>query len=195
MADQPRHKAAWIRWLVGTALTVTFAVAVVWGARAYGRSIAFAFGVNWVLMMWAIMFATNVVPLRLPAQYYVARRFEKGGRVYDLVGVRWYRRALRRVLWSVNPTLLRSQPAARETMIEHTKDAETGHLFILLAITGISVWALASGWWDAAGWLLLFNLLHNGYPVLSMRQLRARLNSVSTRLPLDSLNFDQQQFE
>ena len=183
MADQPRHKAAWIRLLVGTALTVTFAVAVVWGARAYGRSIAFAFGVNWVLIMWAIMFATNVVPLRLPAQYYVTRRFEKGGRVYDLVGVRCYRRALRRVLWSVNPTLLRSQPAARETMIEHTKDAETGHLFILLAITGITVWALASGWWDAAGWLLLFNLLHNGYPVLSMRQLRARLNSVSTRLP------------
>ena len=119
MADRPRHKAAWIRLLAGMALTVAFALAVVWGAPAYGRSIAFAFGVNWVLMMWAIMFATNVVPLRLPAQYYVARRFEKGGRVYDLVGVRWYRRALRRVLWSVNPTLLRSQPAARETMIEH----------------------------------------------------------------------------
>jgi len=119
MADQPRHKAAWIRWLAGTALTVTFAVAVVWGARAWGRSIVFAFGVNWVLMMWAIMFASNVVPLRLPAHYYATRPFEKAGRVYDLVGVRWYRRALRRVLWSVNPTLLRSQPAARETMIEH----------------------------------------------------------------------------
>jgi hypothetical protein len=94
MVDQPRHKAAWIRWLTGTALTVAFAVVVVWGARAYGRSIAFAFGVNWVLMMWAIMFASNVVPLRLPAQYYVTRRFEKGGRVYDRLGVRWYRRAL-----------------------------------------------------------------------------------------------------
>jgi hypothetical protein len=77
MANQPRHKAAWIRWLTGTALTVTFAVAVVWGARAWGRSIVFAFGVNWVLMMWAIMFASNVVPLRLPAQYYATRRFEK----------------------------------------------------------------------------------------------------------------------
>jgi hypothetical protein len=46
-----------------------------------------------------------------------------------------------------------------------TKDAETGHLFIFVAITGLTVWALASGWWDTAGWLLLFNLLHNGYPV------------------------------
>ena len=183
MVDPPRYKATWIRLLNGAALTVTFAVAVVWGARAYGRSIVFAFLVNWVLMMWAIMFASNVVPLRLPAQYYATRRFEKAGRVYDLLGVRWYRRALRRVLWSVTPALLRSQPAARETMIESTKDAETGHLFILLAITGITVWALASGWWDTAGWLLLFNLLHNGYPVLSMRQLRARLNAGSHRLP------------
>ncbi len=182
MADQPRHQAAWIRLLTGTALTVTFALAVVWGARAYGRSIVFAFGVNWVLMMWAIMFASNVVPLRLPARYYATRPFEKAGRVYDLLGVRWYRRALRPVLWSVNPALLRSQPAGRATMIEGTKDAETGHLFILLVIAGITVWALASGWWDAAGWLLLFNLLHNGCPVLSMRQLRARLNAASNRL-------------
>jgi hypothetical protein len=68
-------------------------------------------------------------------------------------------------------------------MIEGTKDAETGHLFIFLLITGITVWALASGWWDSAGWLMLFNLLHNGYPVLSMRQLRARLDGGSNRLP------------
>jgi hypothetical protein len=119
--------------------------------------------------------------LPLPAHYYATRPFEKVGRLYDLLGVRWYRRALRPVLWSVNPALLRSQSAERETMIERTKDAETGHLFILLVITGITVWAFASGWWDAAGWLLLFNLLHNGYPVLSMRQLRARLNAGSHR--------------
>jgi hypothetical protein len=178
MALHRRIKPAWIRLLTGTVLTVTFAVAVVWGARAYGRSIVFAFGINWVLMMWAIMFASNVVPLRLPARYYATHRFERGGRVYDVLGVRWYRRALRPVLWSVNPALLRSQTAARETTIEGTKDAETGHLFIFLMITGITVWALASGWWDTAGWLLLFNLLHNGYPVLSMRQLRARLTRV-----------------
>lgn len=182
MADQPQQKATWIRLLTGTALTITFAVSVVWGARAFGRSIVFAFGVNWVLMIWAIMFASNVVPLRLPAHYYATRPFEKVGRVYDLLGVRWYRRALRSVLWSVNPTLLKSQPAERETMVERTKDAETGHLLIFLVITGITIWALASGWWDAAGWLLFFNLVHNAYPVLSMRQLRARLNAGSDRL-------------
>jgi hypothetical protein len=95
--------------LTGTALTVPFAVAVVWGARSSDRPIVFAFGVNWVLIVWAVMFASNVVPLRLPPEYYATRPFEKAGRVYDRFGVRWYRRALRPVLWSVNPALFRSR--------------------------------------------------------------------------------------
>jgi hypothetical protein len=126
MADQTRHKAAWTRLLTGTALMVTYAVTLVWGVRAYGRSIVFAFGINWVLILWAIFFASNVIRLRLPAQYYAIRPFERVGRVYDLLGLRWYRRTLRPVLWPVSPTLLRSQASARETMIDGTKDAETG---------------------------------------------------------------------
>jgi hypothetical protein len=178
MTDQPRrYKAAWIRFLIGAVTTMTCAALVVWWARSSGRSIAFAFGINWVLAAWAIIVGLQVTPLRLPARYYRARPFEQGGRLYDYLGVRWYRRLLRRILWSVNPALLRSQPDARETMIQGTYDAETGHLFVLLAIAGITAWALARGWWDTAGWLVLFNLLHNGYPVLSMRQLRARLTA------------------
>ena len=46
MADRPRYKAAWIRLLIGTLVTVTCAAIVVWSARSYGRSIGFAFGVN-----------------------------------------------------------------------------------------------------------------------------------------------------
>jgi len=183
MTDESRQTATWIRVLIGVTTTVTCAAVVVWWARASGRSMAFAFGVNWVLAAWAITFGLTVMPLRLPAAYYRTRRFEQGGRLYDDLGVRWYRRVLRRVLWSVKPALLRSHPGARETMIRGTYDAETGHLFILLVIAGITVWALARGWWDTAGWLVLFNVLHNGYPVLSIRQLRARLTTSSKRPP------------
>jgi hypothetical protein len=183
MTDRPPHKPAWIRFLIGAMTTVACAALVVWWAGSYGRSIAFAFGVNWVLAAWAITLGLTVTPLRLPAQYYNARPFEKGGRIYDYLGVRWYRRLLRPVLWTVKPALLRSRPGARETMIQGTYDAETGHLLILVLITGITGWALTRGWWDTAGWLLLFNLLHNGYPLLSMRQLRARLVTSSTRPP------------
>ncbi len=61
-------------------------------------------------------------------------------------------------------------------MIRATYNPEAGHLLILVVIFGITLWALFSGWWATVVWLMLFNLLHNGYPMLSMRQLRARLD-------------------
>ena len=50
-------------------------------------------------------------------------------------------------------------------MILATQNPEAGHLVIFVVIAGITLWTLVSGWWDAAAWLLLFNVLHNGYPV------------------------------
>lgn len=101
--------------------------------------------------------------------------FEKGGRVYDYLGVRWYQQWRRPVRWSVNPTLFRSQPGARQTRIRATHDPEAGHLITFVVIFGITLWALTCGWWDSEGWLLLFNVLHNQYLVLSVRPVRARL--------------------
>jgi Glycosyl-4,4'-diaponeurosporenoate acyltransferase len=183
--SQLKPDARWAPFVRGTLITIGFSVVLIASARSYGRTVVFAFGVNWILMAWAISLgrvlesrsgAWDGLSVRLPASYYATRPFEKGGRVYDYLGVRWYQRLLRPVVWSVNPTLLRSQQNARETMIRATQDPEAGHLIIFVVIAGITLWALASGWWDTAAWLLLFNVLHNGYPILSVRQIRARLN-------------------
>src|ERR1700730_6157820 len=126
-------------------------------ARRFGRTVASAFGVNWVLIAWAIWLsrilesrsgAWDGITVRLPADYYAMRPFEKGGRVYDYLGVRWYQRLLRPVLWSVNPALLRSQRGARQTLIRATQDPEAGHLVIFVLIFGITLWPLACAWWD-----------------------------------------------
>jgi hypothetical protein len=171
--------------VIGTLGTLGVAIMVAWLARSYGRTLVFAFGINWILIAWAIWLsrvlesrsgAWDGVSLLLPARYYAMRPFERGGRVYDYLGVRWYRRLLRRWLWSVNPALLRSHGDARQTMIRATRSPEAGHLLIFAVIIVITLWALVSGWWDAVAWLLVFNLLHNAYPVLSLRQVRARLD-------------------
>jgi hypothetical protein len=181
-SDRVRRKAApWIRILFGTLVTIAFVAIVVWTVRAYGRSALFAFGVNWLLGAWAFAVA-QFVPLRLPGRYYRLGPFEQAGRLYDRVGVRRYRRWLRRFLWTVDPALLRSRPGAREYMIDAAQGAEAGHLIILVLIGGITAWAAARGWWETVPWLVVFNLLHNGYPVLSMRQFRARLERRSRAL-------------
>lgn len=185
MTDRSQHDARWAPFVSGSLITIGFAVVLIWGARTYGRTVGFAFAINWILMAWAISLgrvlesrsgAWDGLSFRLPASYYATRSFEKGGRVYDYFGVRRYQRMLRPVLWSTNPSLLRSQQGARQTMIRATQDPEAGHLIIFVVIVGITLWALVSGWWDTAAWLLLFNVLHNLYPVLSVRQVRARLH-------------------
>jgi len=190
MTDPPPPVSRWLQFALATLVTIGFAVIVVWLVRSYGRTVGFAFGVNWILMVWAILLgrvlespsgAWNGLSIRLPEGYYATRPFEKRGRVYDRLGVRWYQRLFRTWLWRVSPALLRSQPGARETMVRATRDPEAGHLAIFAAIMGITLWALVAGWWGAVAWLLLFNLLHNGYPVLSMRQIRARLDRPSNR--------------
>ena len=185
MTDRPQREANLPPFVSATLITIGFAVTVGWSARSYGRTVGFAFGINWLLIAWAIWLshvlesrtgAWDGISYRLPASYYAMRPFEKEGRTYDYLGVRWYRRLLRRVLWSVNPALLKSEPGARQTMIRATQGPEAGHLIIFVVILAITLWALVSGWWDTVAWLLLFNLLHNLYPVLSLRQVRARLD-------------------
>jgi hypothetical protein len=107
MTDRPQRHARWSPFVIGTLGTIGFAGMVVWCARSYGRTVGFAFGINWILIAWAIWLsrvlesrsgAWDGLSCRLPASYYAMRPFEKGGRIYDYFGVRWYRRLLRRVL-------------------------------------------------------------------------------------------------
>ena len=41
-------------------------------------------------------------------------------------------------------------------------------------LAAVSVVFVRRGWWDTAGWLWFFNIVHNAYPVLSLRAVRAR---------------------
>jgi hypothetical protein len=173
-----------MRRVLFTLLTIAFALIVLWRVSADGRSLGFAFGINYLLMAWAIP-AGLLVPLRFPAPYYAVRRFERTGHVYDWLGVRLYQRVFRRLVWSVNPARLRSEPGVRAMLMQSTYDPDTGHLIIFLVITAIIVRALFYGWWGSAWWLFVFNMLHNGFPVMSMRQIRARLASRADRRPTD----------
>jgi hypothetical protein len=59
--------------------------------------------------------------------------------------------------------------------------AEAAHVILFWVVAAASCVPFARGWYDAAGWWMLFNLLCNGYPVLLQRYNRARLQSVLAR--------------
>jgi hypothetical protein len=77
MTDRSQHDTRWA-FASGTLITISFAIVVVWSARSYGQTVGFAFGVNWILMAWAIALgrvlqsrsgAWDGLSVRLPASY------------------------------------------------------------------------------------------------------------------------------
>jgi hypothetical protein len=51
---------------------------------------------------------------------------------------------------------------------------------VLFVVSGIFV---RRDWWDTAGWLLFFNIVHNVYPGLSLRSVRARVDRLPKSRP------------
>jgi len=167
------------RWLVLTGATAVAVALVSWSLEQFGaRSFGFAFLVVWVPMAWLGTISRVVTP-RLPERYHALRRFEQDGRVYERLGVRLIKRLLRRGPLAVfNPDLhLPSEPTPDKLarLDQRMRDAEASHAILLLLTLGVVGHAAARGWWTAAGWTLLFDVLVNGYPVMLQRYNRARL--------------------
>jgi hypothetical protein len=165
-----------------TVLVVATAVAVAvlgWGLRALdARSAWFAFLVVWVPMTWLGTISRVVTP-RLPDRYHALRRWERDGHVYELLGVQVVKWLLRRGPMAVfNPDLHLPEERTPERIAhldQRMRDAEASHAVLLALTLGLVVHAAARGWWASAGWILLFDLLLNGYPVMLQRYNRVGL--------------------
>lgn len=123
-------------------------------------------------------------PLRFPATYYQLRPGERDGRRYEIVGVLVAKRVLRR--WPLrifNPKL--HLPSVRDAqglakLDAAMRAAETNHVVMFVFVSLAIAHAIARGWWDAAAWTLLFNVLINAYPVMLQRYNRGRLTLLAS---------------
>src|SRR5262252_7533412 len=99
MTDRPQREARRRAFAIAALVTIGFGGIVAWCTRSFGKSVVFAFVINWILMAWAITLgrilqsaegAWDGISIQLPATYYATRSFEKDGRLYNFLGVRWY---------------------------------------------------------------------------------------------------------
>lgn len=164
-------------------VTIGMAALMAWSRRVFGaRSARFAFLVVWLPLAWFALLGRVLVGrpvLRLPAQVHALRAFERDGRVYELLGVRVAKGLLRRGPLAVfAPDLhlpAEPTPATVADLDERMRQAEALHEILLVVTLAVVVNAATRGWWGAAGWTLLFNVLANGYPAMLQRYNRARL--------------------
>lgn len=168
--------------MVLIAATAVLIAVLAWSVSTFDRTgVAFAFVVVWAPMTWLGTISRVVTP-RLPDRWHELHGFELDGRLYERLGVRIVKRVLRRgPLAAFNPHLhLPDDPTPHRVaqLDQRMRDAEASHAILLIvtlaAAIAVVVSAAASRWTTAA-WILLFDVLLNGYPVMLQRYNRALL--------------------
>lgn len=143
----------------------------------------FALAVVW-LPMTALGTVSHVTPIRLPERFHRLRTFEIDGQIYERLGIRSFKRVLRRgpATW-FNPSL--HMPSSRDAeslarLDAAMRNAEATHAVLFIATLPVVVHAVGRRWWGAAAWTLGFDILLNGYPVMLQRYNRGRLTRSQT---------------
>ena len=132
--------------------------------------------------------AAAALPVWLPPGYFRPRPFERGGGVYEALGVRIFR-------WFVpdgdlvNARVRRRDPAFRvvrgragaRAFLARTEQGERSHLVLLVFGAVSSAYAWRIGWHGWAALLTVGNVAVNLYPVLLQRYTRARILGLLSR--------------
>lgn len=161
--------------------SVLLVVLLAWAVVALDADgVLFSFLVVWLPMVWLGTVSRVVVP-RLPRGWYVLRPIERDGRCYELVGVRPFKRLLRRgPLSKFNPDLhlpAERTPERLAHLEQRMRDAESSHTVVGVVALLLAAYQAGAGRWSSAGWILLFDLGLNGYPIMLQRYNRALLRA------------------
>jgi hypothetical protein len=172
-----------IFFLLVTTIAVIFLIA--WSLDAFGfRSPISAFLINWLAMSWVAIVGQRI-SFSIVSKYYDTQPFEKTGKVYERLGIRLFKKMVRRGPLSVfSPTLRfpeKKTVAALRNLENEMRKAETGHLLIFIFMLLFAGYAWLNGWLDAVGWISLFNILFNVYPIMLQRYNRIKLQELASQ--------------
>lgn len=160
----------------------------VWGPL---RPFAYPSG-NLLPEAWFLIPVTACIGLwwALPPGYFRVFGFERSGRLYELLGVRAFRKfapngdLANRWERRKDPTfrMIRCRKSA-VAFILRTKQSERGHI-VLLALGAISAaYAWSMDWQGWAVYLSAGNVMVNVYPILLQRYTRSRIDGLLRRAP------------
>ncbi len=168
-------------------ITGAAAALIVWTVISFSfRSPMFAFLANWLVMSWIALMGQLVTFPHFTSKYYEIKPFEQSGRLYERLGVRLFKKIVRRGPLTVFSPILRfpteKTAAALEHLAHEMRKAEMSHTVIFLVILLPAGYVILRGLFDAAIWILFFNVLFNGYPVMLQRYNRIKLEELQKQV-------------
>ena len=116
--------------------TIAAVYLILWSLDAFGfRCPVFALLLNWLAMSW-VAIAGQAVHFSLPQGYYSIKTFERTGQLYERMGVRWFKRLVRRGWLALFSPTLRFPNDRTIAALRHLDDerrtAETRHVYIFV---------------------------------------------------------------
>jgi hypothetical protein len=180
-----------MRKILVLTLIVIIAIGSVYALVIYVRmdGLAFAWALNFLLMLYALAF-TETLKSRLSSSYYTTKGWERRGKIYERLGINFFRKLLVWIGWEkLNRKTTPIEKNARALMNLHyqTKKAELGHVIILFIVLGFNVFVAFKFGLLKSLWLLVLNVLLNLYPIFLQRYNRPRIEraiSLSAHLPV-----------
>lgn len=141
------------------------------------ESFVFAWILNFALMA---LVSTFIETLKSPltSSYYEEKAWEHRRKIYEYLGVNFFRKLLLIVGWEkvirkANP--IEKNTSALTNLYYQTKKSELGHAVILLIVFGFNVYVAFQFGVLKSIWLLTLNILLNLYPILLQRYNRPRI--------------------
>ncbi|WP_246121160.1 glycosyl-4,4'-diaponeurosporenoate acyltransferase CrtO family protein [Chitinophaga polysaccharea] len=114
----------------------------------------------------------------LTSSYYNEKGWERGGKIYEIFGINFYRKLLVWVGWEkLNKKSKPVEKNIKSLMNLHyqTKKSELGHIIILLIVFGFNVFTAFKFGVLKSLWLLGLNIVLNLYPIFLQRYNRPRI--------------------
>jgi len=139
--------------------------------------LSFAWALNFLLMLCVLAF-TEALKSPLASSYYNEKGWEWGGRIYESIGINFFRKLLVWIGWEkLNK---KSNPVEKNTksltdLHYQTRKSELGHVIILLIVLGVNFFVAFKFGVLKSLWLLGLNILLNVYPIFLQRYNRPRI--------------------
>lgn len=141
------------------------------------RGFSFAWILNF-LLMGCVLWFTQTLKSPLSGPYYHEKAWERSGKIYEYLGINFFRKVLVWVGWEKlnkksNP--IGKNPQTLQQLHYNTKQSELGHLIIFIIVLGFNVFVAIEYGFNKSIWLLALNIMLNLYPILLQRYNRPRI--------------------
>ncbi|WP_461139662.1 glycosyl-4,4'-diaponeurosporenoate acyltransferase CrtO family protein [Spirosoma pomorum] len=141
-------------------------------------------------MFWFTVLESQLKPA-FTSRYFDSYPFEKCGKVYQALGIEWYRALLIKIGWDKirqQQTPIKKDVTNFIAYERATRISEAGHLIIAIIVFLVTCYILFTYSILNARWLILSNIFFNIYPILLQRYTRPTIQRIISKFSSVELN-------